>query len=94
MHCANAIIDGCEKQLIDLEEKNKLADIIIQKKETQDEINAIDSLISKTKNEKDRQALKDQKTVLEKSLKELNDRETIIKETYQFKRLALDEKHN
>ncbi len=82
-----------EKQLIDLEEKNKLADVIIQKKDTQDEINAIDSLISKTKNEKDRQALKDQKTVLEKSLKELNDRETIIKETYQFKRLALEEKH-
>lgn len=82
-----------EKQLIDLEEKNKLSDILTQKQETQDEINAIDSLISKTKNEKDRQSLKDQKAILEKSLTELNDRETIIKETYQFKRLALEEKH-
>lgn len=82
-----------EKQLIDLEEKNKLSDILTQKQETQDEINAIDSLLSKTKNEKDRKALNDEKENYEKILTKLGERETTIKQTFQDKRLSLEEKH-
>jgi tubulin-specific chaperone A len=82
-----------EKQLIDLEEKNKLADVIIQKKDKIAEIDAIDALLSKTKNEKDRKALNDEKENYEKILTKLGEREITIKQTFQDKRLSLEEKH-
>ena len=82
-----------EKQLIDLEENNKLADIIAQKQDTQAEIDAIDALLSKTKNEKDRKALNDEKENYEKILTKLGEREITIKQTFQDKRLSLEEKH-